>query len=181
MITKRTHCLVAIVSLSWISVVMAQEAASQPATNEARPRSRQGGFGPPVLPLTQILDTNQDGRLSPVEIAAAPAALKKLDKDSDGKLSAEEIGWPPQRFGGPGFPGGGFPGGPGFPGDGSAGGSGRSLAERILARDADADGKITAVELPTSMLFLLRRLDANQDGALDAREAEQSPGSPARE
>jgi len=182
MFTNKTLCLVAAVSLGAVSLVLAQQDSAGPAPKERR--MRQGEFGPPAFPLLEILDANQDGRLSRDEIAAAATALKKLDKDHDGKLSADEIGWPPRRFGGRGFPGGpGFPGSPGFPGGpggfgfpGGPGGesSGLSLAQRILARDADGDGKVTAAELPPSMQFLLRRADANQDGALEADEAERA-------
>ena len=83
------------------------------------------------------LDANSDGVIDEKEIANAPAALKKLDKDGDGKLSREEyMGMRPGGQGGPGGPGGqggpGMrgqgrgPGGPGGPGDqGGAGGESR--------------------------------------------------------
>lgn len=152
------------------------------------------GFGPPVFALQEVLDTNQDGNLSSDEIKAAPASLKKLDKDGDGKLSAEEIGWPPRRpdgmQGGRGRPGGmqGGPGGPGGP-DGMQGGpggmqggpggpfggeaAGRSFAERLMNRDADGDGQVTAKELPKSMRLLIPLCDTNKDNAINRDEAEQ--------
>ena len=49
----------------------------------------------------------------------------------------------------------------------------RQRLTRLMARDADGDGKVTAAELPKSMRFLVRLADANKDGALDQAEAEQ--------
>ena len=42
-----------------------------------------------------------------------------------------------------------------------------------MARDADGDGKVTAAGLPTSMRFLIRLGDTNQDEAIDQAEAER--------
>jgi hypothetical protein len=44
-----------------------------------------------IMPLMQALDANMDGVIDEKEIANAPAALKKLDKNSDGKLTQEEL------------------------------------------------------------------------------------------
>lgn len=38
-----------------------------------------------------VFDANDDGNLSPEEIASAPQALRKLDKNGDGKLDREEL------------------------------------------------------------------------------------------
>lgn len=67
--------------------------------DEGPPRSRDGRQGPPPCPLMQALDTNHDHVLSAEEIANAPAALKKLDKNGDGKLSEDELrpAGPPER------------------------------------------------------------------------------------
>jgi hypothetical protein len=54
------------------------------------------------------LDTNRDGQISAEEIEAAPAALKKLDRNGDGKLTRHEL----HPGGGPGF---GGPSGNDFP------------------------------------------------------------------
>jgi Ca2+-binding EF-hand superfamily protein len=58
-----------------------------------------GGRGGMMMnPLLRALDTDQDGKLSAAEIAAAPAALKTLDKNGDGMLDQEELR-PPMRGG----------------------------------------------------------------------------------
>jgi Ca2+-binding EF-hand superfamily protein len=46
-----------------------------------------------LIPVLGALDTDQDLIISPWEMAAAPAALRRLDRDHDGKLSPEECGF----------------------------------------------------------------------------------------
>ena len=67
-----------------------------------------GGFGGPpggpggfmrMFPIMAALDADGNGEISAEEIKAAPAALKKLDKNNDGKLTDAELL--------PSFPGGG--------------------------------------------------------------------------
>jgi hypothetical protein len=83
-------------------------------------------FGPPPFAMMEVLDGDQDGKLSNEEIEQSPTSLKSLDENKDGKLNQDEIGWPP--FGrGFGPPGGGFPGA-GF--GGPDGGPPRSERER---------------------------------------------------
>ena len=156
------------------SAVPAADRGDGPDANEARPAGRPPGagppgFSPPRLRLQDTLDTDRNGKLSEAEIRAAAVSLKKLDKNEDGVLSAEEIDWPP-RFARSG-PGGGRRdpfGGP--PGSERASGV-RSFAERLLARDANRDGKIVPDELPKSMHWLIQLGDQNKDGALDDKEA----------
>ena len=164
----KAQTLVIALVLGLLSASPGQDARPPRAPEKPKAPQRPEGFPPPTFALMDALDTNKDGKLSVDEIKAAPQALKKLDANKDGKLSAEEIGWPP-RF--PGFPGGGGPpfGGPPFGGERG----GRSLAERIMARDANGDGKVTKDELPKSMQFLIRLADANNDGAIDPKEAER--------
>jgi hypothetical protein len=134
-----------------------------------RPRSRSFNF-----PLSLALDADRDGKLSSTEIEDATAALGKLDANHDGTLSAEEIGWPPRRLGGPNGPGGPAGGPPPFGGvPGEGGRSPVSLAQRLMNRDVNQDGRVTADELPKSMQFLLRQADANGDGAIDQPEAQR--------
>ena len=76
-----------------------------------RPAGRPGGAGgfggPPggpggfmrMFPIMAALDADGNGEISTEEIKAAPAALKKLDKNNDGKLTDAELL--------PSFPGGG--------------------------------------------------------------------------
>ena len=46
---------------------------------------------PPPSPVVLALDTNNDGALSPDEIAHAAQALLTLDKNGDGKVDQEEM------------------------------------------------------------------------------------------
>ena len=70
----------------------------------------------PSPPLVQVLDANDDSTISADEIAAAYAALKKLDKNGDGKLTRDEFRGKRGPQGGPGK------GGPGKGGPGAKGG-----------------------------------------------------------
>jgi hypothetical protein len=45
----------------------------------------------PGNPIIAALDANGDGTIDATEINNAPAALRKLDKNSDGKLTREEL------------------------------------------------------------------------------------------
>ena len=68
-----------------------------------RPAGRPGGAGgfggPPggtggfmrMFPIMAALDADGNGEISTEEIKAAPAALKKLDKNNDGKLTDAEL------------------------------------------------------------------------------------------
>src|SRR5688500_4174231 len=69
------------------AVALATTLVSANAQETDRPEGRQR----PVHPIVAALDTNKDGVLDDKEIAAAPTALKTLDKDSDGKLTREEM------------------------------------------------------------------------------------------
>jgi hypothetical protein len=156
---------------------VSQSQDRQPPQPGERERNGDGPqrlrFGPPAFALQEALDKDRDGKLSAEELKTAAASLKALDKNSDGKLDAEEIGWPPQ-FGG--FPGGGRGrGGRGGPGGfgGRGGGPPVEFSQRILARDANKDGKITAAELPRSMTSVLKLADQDQDGAIDEAEAKK--------
>jgi predicted O-methyltransferase YrrM len=90
------------------------------------PDRGQGRFNP----LMQLLDTDQDGVLSPSEIASAGQKLNEFDASGDGQLSGEELmqALPFGRGRGPGGPddrpafgrGGPGRGGPGRGGPGGA-------------------------------------------------------------
>jgi len=131
------------------------------------PSRREGA--PPPPPLMMALDTNRDGELSADELAEAPAALKKLDKDNSGTLTREELR--------PKFPPGhGGPEGrgerPGRP-EGPRGGA-EANTEEVVARwmklDKNGDGELSKDELPGRMRGLLARADTDEDGV--ASEAE---------
>ena len=76
------------------------------------PRGQGGPGGPggqdmrgrrPVPPVVLALDTDHDGIVDADEIANAPAALRKLDRNGDGRLTMDELmPPPPQAMGGPG-------------------------------------------------------------------------------
>ncbi len=68
-----------------LSIVVFSHAADTPANT--RPAMR----GPHALGPFTLFDTNHDGVLSTEEIAAAPDALAKLDKNSDGQLTPDEL------------------------------------------------------------------------------------------
>jgi hypothetical protein len=157
------------------SLAIAQD-AEPPQRGGPGGRGRgQGGDGPqvfqfggPSFALRDALDKDRDGKLSADEVKAATESLKSLDRNNDGKLDAEEIGWPPQfgRRGGRGGRGG-------FGRGGRGGGAPVDFGQRILSRDANADGKITADELPRSMRRVIELADKDKDGAIDDAEAQQ--------
>ncbi|MEX2140700.1 MAG: hypothetical protein WD894_15670 [Pirellulales bacterium] len=131
-------------------------------------------FGPPGAALREALDKDKDGKISADELKRASESLVALDKNKDGKLDAEEIGWPPQfggfagrerGRGGPGF------GGPGGFGRGGRGGAPVDFGKRIMNRDANSDGRVTADELPRSLWRVVEIADENKDDGIDQSEA----------
>ena len=78
------------------------EGAGQPGG----PDKPADGQRRPPSPLLHLFDTNHDGVISADEIAAAPAALKALDKNGDGQLTADELRPPRGPKGDKGGPGG---------------------------------------------------------------------------
>ena len=149
------------VSLTLTASVMAQPPQGDPG------RFGGGGFGGGgegfriPNPLLIALDTDKDGTLSAEEIENAAAALKTLDKNKDGRLDQSETR--------PNFEGMGRGG---FGGD--TGGSGAAAAtqmiERLMAMDANKDGKLSKEELPERMQSMMARGDKNEDGVLDKEE-----------
>lgn len=157
--------------------------AQQPAPAEdrpERPQRREGGPGGPggrmaqfqrANPLLQALDTDKNGELSSAEIAAAPTALKTLDKNGDGKLGPDELR-PPQPEGQRGGP--------------RANDNTEAVA-RLMANDKNGDGKLSADEMPERMKGIVARADADKDGfatkeeitqALSAQGGGRGPGGP---
>ncbi len=113
-----------------------------------------------LIPVLGALDTDQDLIISPWEIAAAPAALRRLDKNHDGKLSAEECGFSlsadPEAVFDPEFV--------------KHARLDFMRANPVLAAlDANHDGEISEVEIVTSPAAL-KRLDKNGDGSLTPEE-----------
>ena len=103
--SKAVIAMLALGASAW--VIVAQDNGGQP--NGQRPPRRQnmdnqgGPGGPgmrgrrPVLPVIEALDANHDGVIDADEIANAPAALRKLDKNGDGKLTMDELMPPPPQ------------------------------------------------------------------------------------
>jgi hypothetical protein len=166
--------LIAAFLLSLASGAFAQDAEPPQRGGRGRGGRGPGGDGPqvfqaggPSFALRDALDKDRDGKLSADEVKAATESLKSLDRNSDGKLDAEEIGWP-QQFG---RGRGGRGGRGGFGRGGRGGGAPVDFGQRILSRDGNADGKITADELPRSMRRVVELADKDKDGAIDDAEA----------
>ena len=102
-------------------------------------------------------DQNGDGVLSLEEL---PERMRPrftdLDRNDDGVLDSEELQQGLQRR----RPGQGAGGGPG----------GFNMADRMMRRDQDGDGKLSREEVPPGMAERFDRMDSNQDGFLDQDE-----------
>jgi len=99
-----------------------------------------------LILVLAALDADRDNVISASEIANAPAALRKLDKNHDGKLTAEECG---ARFG-------------------------DTITYMrfhpvLAALDADHDGEISSSEIKRAPAALAT-LDKNRDGKLTIDE-----------
>lgn len=133
--------------------------AVQARAQDRRPegeRGREGG-GARMNPLFAALDANGDGVIDAEELANAPAALKKLDRNGDGKLTEDEAR--------PAF------GGRGGPGQGAV--NVEEIVARMLQMDKDGDGKLSKEELPERMAGMMERGDVNKDGFLSRDELVQ--------
>jgi hypothetical protein len=108
-------------------------------------------------PILMALDTNTNGVIEAEELANAPTALLKLDKNGDGKLTADELR-PPMPPGTNQFrmrppPPGGHP----------------PVSPLMAALDTNGDGELDATEIANATTSLLK-LDANGDGQLTPDE-----------
>src|SRR5690348_14115801 len=123
-----TKTILAMLALSASALLAnSQDFGGPPPDGNQGPRGMGPGNGsegrsnrrPPPIALIDALDTNHDGIIDANEIANAPAALKKLDKNGDGKLTPDELRpQRPQRGGAQGQ-------GPGPQGPPDGGGQGR--------------------------------------------------------
>ena len=116
-----------------------------------------------VVRVLSALDADGDLTISPAEMLAAPAALRKLDLNRDGKLSAAECGFlPPGDFEGPA----------------SLLASYRRDFMRenpvLAALDSNRDGEISETEIANSA-EALRALDIDNNGSLSPYEVLPNP------
>jgi outer membrane protein assembly factor BamB len=128
-----------------------------------------GGNRPNAMqtdPVLSTLDKDQSKELSAAEIAAAPTALLKLDKNQDGKLSEDEVS--PQR---------GDSGGQGERPRSRRGPGIMRMMKALSALDADQSGTIEEAEIKNAAVAL-RKLDENGDGKLTDDEAGMKSMSP---
>lgn len=150
--------------LAWSVVAQAQDG-----------RGRGAGRGQPSVGFT-ALDTNGDDVLDAQEIAAAPAALAKLDKNSDGQITSDEVRSAMPEGRGRGGPDGGRGrgegpgGGRGEGGDNPAADVVEDTVKTLMAFDANGDGKLSRSELPERFQGLFDRADLNKDGFLTPDE-----------
>lgn len=91
-----TKTMLAVLALSASAFIVNAQDAGGPPPDGDRPPPHAGSGGmnghrPPPSPLMDALDTNHDGIIDSNEIANAPAALRKLDKNGDGKLTPDEL------------------------------------------------------------------------------------------
>lgn len=147
---------------------------TEPDVSPDRPQGRPQIEGRPQvrnpeflwrMPVMAALDTDEDRAVSADEIKNAPAALGKLDVNEDGKLDRMELR---PNFRGEGGPRGQGPGARGNP---------EAAVNRLMERDANNDGFLTADELPGRMAALLERGDENKDGKLSRTELTAVLGS----
>jgi EF hand len=139
------------------SHLLAARTSAAPADLAAEVKANPYPDEVPINPYFKLilvlgaLDTDRDNIISASEIANAPTALKKLDKNHDGKLSAEECGF---RFG-----------------DTVAF---MRVHPVLAALDADHDGVISSSEIKRARRALLT-LDKNGDGRLTLDELLPAP------
>ena len=154
-----------------------------PAKDEVKKaEGPQGGHGQhPMPPLIKALDPNGDMVIDATEMANAGTALKALDKDGDGTVSREEM-WPGRGRGHEGKGGEGEKAekaekpekpekaenaGKGEKGEGKQGRKHHSPLLKAL--DTNGDGSLDATEMANAPAAL-KTLDKNNDGKLTAEE-----------
>ncbi|MFO0910142.1 MAG: YHYH protein [Isosphaeraceae bacterium] len=151
-----------------------------PRDDDRRPPPRDGERRPPP-PLIAALDGNKDGTLSPVELASAATAIRKLDRDGDGTVTNEELrpARPPGDENPPPPPRGGRARGgndrPPPPGNDRR----RPPPPEMAAIDLNHDGALSPREIDAAPKSLLT-LDRDQDGTLSDEELrpENPPDEP---
>jgi outer membrane protein assembly factor BamB len=128
-----------------------------------------GGNRPNAMqtdPVLSTIDADHNKEISAGELAVAPTALLKLDKNQDGKLSEDEVS--PQR---------GDSGGQGDRPRSRRGPGIMRMMKALSALDADQSGTIEEPEIKNAVVAL-RKLDENRDGKLTDDEAGMKSMSP---
>lgn len=165
------------VGLKTVGIVFAVALAAGAAAQEFG--GRQGGRGgQPGSALALVLDTNRDGVIGADELAAAPAALKTLDRNGNGIIESAEL-MMMGRGRGEGFDGGrgDRDGGRGGEPGGASATSADELVATLMAFDKNTDGKLSKDELPERLQAMFDRADTNKDGVLTASEIRASAQS----
>lgn len=111
------------------------------------------------------LDTDKNGILSSTEIAAAVTSLKTLDRNKDGSIQPDELRPPNDRDGRPTETS--------DRGRADRSNGGNAFVERVMARDADKDGKVSKEEAGEQMANFFRNMDSDKDGFLTKSELEE--------
>lgn len=105
------------------------------------------------------MDANQDGKLDDADRAARlKARVDRLDVDRNGSISLDEFSAARDR-------------GPGLRGGRSGRGSARPGEAMSRRADGNRDGTVTQAEFTGAALARFDRLDADNDGTLEAGEA----------
>lgn len=139
---------------------VAERRRNAPGSPEPERMPPGGGMGAALL---RVLDADGDGELSSSEIEGAAKALAKLDRNGDGKIDRRELAPMP--------PSGDRPQRPAPGRD--------ALRDRLREADTNGDGKISRNEAPPRLREAFDRIDANDDGQLDAEELRNfRPGRP---
>jgi len=127
-----------------------------------------GPGGPPSNAMFNAIDADGDGTITMRELRKAVVALKRLDANHDGKITLAETMLAQNGPSGSAAPGR-SPGQSGF-GNGNSGGDPRPGGPDMMQYDRNGDGQLSADEVPTQMMGLVRGADQNGNGKLDPQE-----------
>lgn len=161
---KTSHLLLAsaLLGLTTIAYAQPEDGDKGPGPGGPGGRDHRGPRGG-RSPIVRVLDADKDGTISAAEIAAAPTALKTLDKNNDGKITVDELKPTPPAD---------------APADAPkppANAGKRAQHDPLFAAlDTDSNGELSAAEIaaaPTS----LKKLDKNADGQLTREEIRPTP------
>lgn len=139
---------------------MAGEQQDGPGQRRDRERRQER-----VNPLMAVLDADKNGTLSAAEIAAAATALKTLDKNNDGAIQPDELRPPRSREGRPPVRAEQAERSTERPSS-----EANAFVDRIMARDADKDGKVSKEEAGERMANFFGNMDSDNDGFLTKPE-----------